>query len=299
MTLEQLRIFIAVAEREHLTQAAGSLALTPSAVSASLRALEQRYNTPLFNRIGRRIEINESGRLFLVAARATLAAARNAELTLAELTGLQRGTLAMHASQTIASYWLPPLLTQFRQRYPLIDLVLTIGNTCSVAQAVLQGAADLGFVESCINEPELATTKVADDSIVLVTGASHPWADGRPIDAPALLSAEWIMREQGSGTRSAFESRLAAMGVDAGKLHIALTLPSNEAVRSAVVAGRYVTVVSKLVVASHLQTGLLSQANFTLPPRRFSMLHHEQRNSSKAAQAFKQMLQIPDVLNAR
>ncbi len=290
MTLEQLRIFIAVAEREHLTQAADALALTPSAVSAALRTLEQRYDTPLFNRIGRRIELNEAGRVFLAEARATLAAARHAELMLAELAGLQRGTLSLHASQTIASYWLPPLLLRFRQRYPQIDLLLTIGNTSSVAQAVQQGVADLGFIEGGIDDTELSVATVAEDRIVLVAGPGQPWADGRQVGAQDLLSAEWIMREQGSGTRSAFESCLAALGVDAGQLKIALTLPSNEAVRAAVMAGRYVTVVSELVVASQVQAGLLSKVNFDLPPRPFYMLHHEQRNS-RAAQAFRQLLQ--------
>src|SRR5471030_855174 len=144
MTLEQLRIFVEVAQREHLTQAASALALTPSAVSASIRVLEERYGTPLFNRVGRRIELSEAGRLFLPEARITLASARTAERTLSELGGLQRGTLQIQASQTIASYWLPPLLVQFRQRYPQIELSLTAGNTRQVAQAVAEVGRAIG-----------------------------------------------------------------------------------------------------------------------------------------------------------
>jgi len=293
MTLEQLRIFIAVAEREHLTQAADALALTPSAVSASIRALEERYDTPLFHRMGRGIQLNDAGRLFLAEARATLAAARNAELTLAELAGLQRGALAVHASQTIASYWLPPLLLSFHQQYPLITLSLTIGNTSSVAQAVREGMADLGLVEDGVDEPELASTTVAQDDIVAVVAPAHPWADGRAVDADALRDAEWIMREPGSGTRSAFEARLAAMGIMPSQLRVALDLPSNEAVRSAVLAGPYAAVVSELVVAPHLQAGLLRKVNLDLPPRPFSLLHHRQRHQSRAAQALTELLKRP------
>jgi len=293
MTLEQLRIFIAVAEREHLTQAADALALTPSAVSASIRALEERYDTPLFHRMGRGIQLNDAGRLFLAEARATLAAARNAELTLAELAGLQRGALSVHASQTIASYWLPPLLLAFHQQYPLITLSLTIGNTSSVAQAVREGMADLGLVEDGVDEPELASTTVAQDDIVAVVAPAHPWADGRAVDADALRNAEWIMREPGSGTRSAFEARLAAMGIMPSQLRVALDLPSNEAVRSAVLAGPYAAVVSELVVAPHLQAGLLRKVNLDLPPRPFSLLHHRQRHQSRAAQALTELLKRP------
>ncbi|MGA7972648.1 MAG: LysR family transcriptional regulator, partial [Pseudolabrys sp.] len=106
MTLEQLRIFVAVAACEHVTRAAESLRLTQSAVSAAISALESRYNVSLFDRVGRRIELNESGRLFLGEARAVLARAAAAELALSEMSGLKRGTLSVYASQTIASYWL-------------------------------------------------------------------------------------------------------------------------------------------------------------------------------------------------
>ena len=290
MTLEQLRIFIAVAEREHLTQAADALALTPSAVSASIRALEERYDTPLFHRVGRGIQLNEAGRAFLAEARATLAAARNAEQALADLAGLQRGALSVHASQTIASYWLPPLLTRFHRQYPLIALSLTIGNTSSVAQAVQEGSADLGLVEDSVDDGELTIAAVAQDRMVIVVAPDHPWADGRPLDADALRSAEWILREQGSGTRSAFEASLARLGVTPDQLNVALALPSNEAVRSAAMAGPYATAVSELVVASQLQAGLLREANLALPPRPFLLLHHRQRQASRAAQALEQML---------
>jgi DNA-binding transcriptional LysR family regulator len=290
MTLEQLRIFIAVAEREHLTQAAAALALTPSAVSAALRALEERYDTPLFDRVGRRIELNDAGRLFLTEARATLGAARNAELALAELAGLQRGAVVLHASQTIASYWLPPLLLDFHRRYPQIELSLTIGNTTSVARAVLDGAADLGLVEDGVEAPELLATTVAQDHMVAVVAPGHPWADGHALAVEALRGAGWIMREPGSGTRSAFEARMAALGIAPSDLQVALTLPSNEALRSAAMTGPYATVVSELVVAPQLQAGLLFKAGLDLPPRLFSLLHHRQRQPGRAARALAQAL---------
>ena len=262
MTLEQLRIFVEVAERQHLTRAAAILSLTPSAVSASVKALEERHGTPLFNRVGRRIEINEAGRIFLVQARHTLASARAAELTLAELGGLKRGTLTIHASQTIASYWLPRFLVQFRQAYPAIDLSVVIDNTHNVAQAVVQGIADLGFVEGVIDEPALSTVAVAKDQMVAVVAPQHPWAFGHALALGDLTAAQWILREEGSGTRSAFDSALAARGVSSASLQVVLTLPSNEAVRSAVITGAFATVMSELVVASHLQARLLVKANF-------------------------------------
>src|ERR1044071_3704832 len=139
MTLEQLRIFVAVAEREHVTRAAMDLNLTQSATSAAIAALEARYAIKLFNRIGRRIELTQAGRLFLVEARAVLARAATAETVLDDIAGLKRGSLRLAASQTVGNYWLPPLMHRYRASYPGIALALTIGNTETVADTGRHG----------------------------------------------------------------------------------------------------------------------------------------------------------------
>jgi DNA-binding transcriptional LysR family regulator len=203
MTFEQLAIFVAVAEREHLTHAAEAIHLTPSAVSSAIKNLEAYYGVELFHRVGRRIELTETGRSFLGEAKATLARVRSAELMLSELGGLQRGQLSLYASQTIASYWLPPLLMRFHRDYPGIELDLTIGNTRTVTEAVINGAAELGFIEGEVDAPALSMTIVAQDALVIVVPPHHPWADGRQLAAADLASdTSWVMREEGSGTRT-------------------------------------------------------------------------------------------------
>ncbi|OEZ90483.1 HTH-type transcriptional regulator CysL [Janthinobacterium sp. HH106] len=203
---------------------------------------------------------------------------------------MRRGTLAIHASQTIASYWLPRLLVQFRQTYPAIDLTLEVGNTDSVAQAILLGGADLGFIEGDIDEPSLAIEAVGEDQLVVVVAPDHPWSAGVPLAAADLVQAQWILRETGSGTRSAFEKALSDMGVPVAAMQVALSLPSNEAVRSAVMAGPFATAISELVVASHVQAGLLARAALVLPARGFSMLRHPERHRSRAALAFEELM---------
>ena len=146
MTLEQLRIFIAVAEKQHVTQAARELNLTQSATSAAIAALETRYDVKLFDRIGRGIALTQTGRDFLVEARAVLARAKAAAQVLNDLAGLKRGSLTIAASQTVANYWLPGRIQTFHTAHPGIELRLTIANTGQVALAVHQGSADLGFV---------------------------------------------------------------------------------------------------------------------------------------------------------
>src|ERR1700748_3322863 len=160
MTLEQLRIFIAVAEHQHVTRAAGELNLTQSATSAAIAALEARYAIKLFDRIGRGIVLTRTGREFLDEARGVVARAKAATQVLNDLAGLKRGSLSLAASQTVANYWLPPRLQAFHGAHPGIDLHVTIANTELVAQAVHEGSADLGFVEGEIDDPVLSIRKV-------------------------------------------------------------------------------------------------------------------------------------------
>lgn len=285
MTLEQLRIFAAVAAREHVTRAAEALNLTQSAVSAALRALEARHGIALFHRIGRRIELTEAGRIFRAEAEAVLARAQAAELVLAELGGARRGTLAVQASQTVASYWLPPLLVRFRASHPGVTVRVTAGNTATVVQALLDGTAELGFVEGEVDEPALHQTVLAADQLIIVVGLDHPWADGAPLPPARFTETAWIMREPGSGTRAALEVLLPRLGIDPGGLEVALELPSNEAVLAAVEGGGGAAVVSERAAAPHLAAGLLARAGVDLPPRSFKALRHRERYASGAARA--------------
>lgn len=287
MTLEQLRIFVAVAEREHVTQAARDLNMTQSATSAAITALEGRYATKLFDRIGRRIALTEAGRLFLIEARAVLARAAEAEQVLADLADLKRGSLALAASQTIASYWIPQVIERYRSRYPGIAISQTIGNTEYVASRVRDGAADLGFAEGeMIDDPSLAITPVAEDELVLVAPRKHPWARRAPRSAMEIKAGPWVLRELGSGTRAIFEAALPKLGLAAEDLEVALEVPSNEAVRAAVEAGSGVTAISRLVVANAIKAGTLVAVKLALPRRHFFVLRHKERYTTKAAQAF-------------
>lgn len=286
MTLEQLRIFVAVAECEHVTRAAEALRLTQSAVSAAIAALESRYSVTLFDRVGRRIELNEVGRLFLGEARAVLARAATAELALSEMSGLKRGTLSVHASQTIASYWLSPRLVAFRNSYPQIEVKLAVGNTAQTAKAVIDGTAELGFVEGRVEDPALQQNSIGQDRLTIVGGAGHPWAQKKRLTERDLVEGDWVLRELGSGTRSEFEAVLSGKGVSPQALKIVLELPTNEAVRAAVEAGAGVTAISELVVEAALRAGTLVAMSFDLPARPFLVVHHRERYQSRAAQEF-------------
>jgi DNA-binding transcriptional LysR family regulator len=293
MTLEQLRIFVAVAERQHVTGAARALNLAQSAASHAIASLEMRHDTKLFDRVGRRIELTEAGRTLLVEARTILAQVERAELALSEFGNLGRGTLTIQASQTIASYWLPRYLVAFRRAYPRIDIRLRIGNTAQVAEAVEAGAADLGFVEAAVDSDRFIRVPVARDQLVIVVGTDHPWTHNAGLTAPKLLESEWVLREPGSGTRSVFEQALAHLGIEPSRLRIVMELPSNEAVRAAVEAGLGATALSASVAAPSIESALLHHVPFRLPQREFYVLRHNQRCQSRVAGSLLAILEPP------
>jgi len=286
MTLEQLRIFVAVAEREHVTRAAADLNLTQSATSAAVSALEARYATKLFDRVGRRIALTDAGRTFLAEAKAVLARAASAELVLADLAGLKVGSLRLAASQTVGNYWLPGIIHAFRSAYPGLAVDMTMGNTETVAAMVRKGEANIGFVEGEVDAHALGVMPVADDDMALVVAPSHPWATAKNGNALDLRSSPWVMREHGSGTRSILEAMLAAHGHGLCDVSISLVLPTNESVRVAVESGAGATVMSRLVVSNALKAGRLVAVDYPVPRRKFFMLRHSQHHETAAEREF-------------
>lgn len=286
MTLEQLRIFIAVAEREHVTQAAHDLHLTQSAVSAAITALEGRYAIKLFDRIGRRIALTDAGRTFLYEAKAILARASDGEAVLSDLADFRRGELAIAASQTIGTYWIPRVIQAFRASYSGIRVTLELGNTEFVASRLREGAALIGFVEGPVDEPSLDVDRLFEDELVLVASPTDPWLGTTGTMAERLGSARWVLREKGSGTRFALEQALTHYGLSATEADAVLELPSNEAVRTAVEAGAGLTVISSMVTRVALAAGTLVQVETPLPGRSFHALRHRERYFGRAAAAF-------------
>ena len=290
MTLDQLRIFVAVAEREHVTRAAEYLRLTQSAVSGAIQSLEERHVVSLFHRVGRRIELSQDGRLFLNEARAVLRTADAAALSLFEMRGLKRGGINMHASQTTGAYWLPERIARFHAVHPNIDIKLSIGNTDQVAAAVSSGIAEIGFLEGTIEQPNLVTEQVDIDQLVIVVGTTHPWSKLQRIENRQITQVKWILRERGSGTRSVFEQALIRLGISPNSLNVTLEMPSNEAIRGAVVAGAGATAISRVVVKSALQLKTLHAVQFAPLERPFVLVKHRDRSQSTAVRAFLAMI---------
>jgi len=285
MTLDQLRIFIAVAERRHVTRGAEALGISQSAASAAIANLESRYRTKLFDRVGRRIELTETGRLFLREARAVLDRAAMARSVLEDLAGSTAGTVAVAASHTIATYWLPRRLAAFHAANSGVRLDVVIRNTHDVETAVVEGEVNVGLVEGPTQHPALIRTQIDQDQIVLVVASSQPPPPVNALGRLDLRAMNWVIREAGSGTRRVLEDLVAREGLRLDDLNIFLVLPSNEAVREAIEAGVGATIISRHVVAAAIAAGRLTEITIELPQREYALVRHCDRHATAAQEA--------------
>lgn len=270
LSLRQLQVFLAVIETGSTTRAAEAVALSQSAASNALSELESRLGEKLFDRVGKRLVLNASGRALQPRARALLVQARDAE-SLFQSGG---GQLKVGASTTIGNYLLPRLLGNAKGILPCERV--DIANTDDIAERMFKFELDLGLVEGRTRHPDLVMTPWRRDEMVIV---AVPDFSGRP-----LKHLPWIMREPGSGTRSVVEQELLS---DLGGVKPALELGSSEAIHNAVLTGLGVSCLSRHVVQQSLYSGELE----VLAPersirRQLYVLRHRQRPDTAAVARF-------------
>jgi DNA-binding transcriptional LysR family regulator len=282
MTLEQLKIFVEVAERGHVTRAAAALGLSQSAVSSAIAALEGKYEVRLFDRVGRGIRVTANGKVFLREARAVLNRATMAKSILRDLAG-HSGPIAIGASQTIAAHWLPRRLASFNATNPQVRFDVVIGNTHDIETAVVEGRVNIGLIEGPTQHPALVRRHIDYDQLVLVVASDQP----SPVDVSGRLdlrTVKWVIREPGSGTRRGLEDLAMLEGLSLDDLSISLVLPANEAVREAIEAGAGATIISRHVVASAIEEGRLREIPVNLPKREYALVLHRERHITAVVQ---------------
>ncbi len=284
MTLDQLRIFVEVAEHGHVTRAAKALGMSQSATSAAIASLEASYQIKLFDRVGRGIRVTENGRIFIREARAVLDRASMARSVLQDLAG-HPGVVTVAASQTIAAHWLPRRLAAFHSANPRVRFNVVIRNTNEVESAVVEGEANIGLVEGPTQHPALTRQQIDHDQIVLVVATGQPPLPLNKKGQLDIRAINWVIREDGSGTRRGLEDLAIREGLSIDDLNIFLVLPSNEAIREAVEAGAGATIISRHVVASAIAAGKLTEIPIDLPQREYAMVIHRDRHATLAQQA--------------
>ena len=263
-TLRQLRTFVAVADHGSTVAAAAAIPLSQSATSAALTELETLLGATLFDRIGRRLALNETGRALLDPARAALEAAREIERRFGKDVGAcPPAQIRLGASTTIGNYLMPERIAALLRIQPQAGVELRIGNTHAIVEAVARFEVDAGVIEGPCHLRELDVRPWREDPMVLVAAPEHPLALRRT-STPAMLSAQrWLLREPGSGTRESVEHALLP---HLGGFGDALQLGSTEAIKQAAAAGLGVACLSRCAVQDLCALGRLVELDTALPP---------------------------------
>jgi DNA-binding transcriptional LysR family regulator len=285
LSFRQLEIFEKIATTGSVTRAGAELLLTQSAVSMALSQLEQLSATPLFERTGRRLLLNDSGRLLLKEAREILLAVRRVESQLqGDRDQEMVGELLVGGSTTVGNYLLPAVLGNFAKRYPKTRVELQVGNTQQIALWLEEGDLDIAFVEGPCHSRGLVSSHWRDDELVVVTGPEHPWVKEKIVTPAGLVSAPWIMREKGSGTREIFEDAMEKAGIS---YSISLEFGHTEAIKNGVASGLGVSCLSRIAVHRELEYGLLVEVKSPLMLKRsLTLLKRRDSNCSALLAAF-------------
>jgi len=286
LTLRQLQTFVAVARAGSTMAAAQEISLSQSAVSASLNELEDLLGGKLFNRVGRRLVLNEHGRSMLPQARVLLDEARAIESQFGKTGHAPAPRLRIAASTTIGNWVLPKVIAAYGHGQDVARIVLEIGNTLEVARAVAEFEVDLGFIEGPSTEPQLAVRPWMSDELVVVCSKRHPLArTRRRVSAAELREASWLAREAGSGTREVVER---ALQPHLHEMKAQMELGSTEAIIQAAAEGLGLACVSRCTVEDMLALGRLVVLRTALPKleRTFYLVHHERRYMSPTLERF-------------
>jgi len=215
MQLRHLQHFVAVAEEQHFTRAAQRANIVQSALSSSIRALEEELGARLFLRTTRQVRLTAAGKVLLEKARRVLEAAQEARQAVAAVAGLKSGTLDIGTVQSLPSFIdLPALLAEFHGRFPGIEVRLSQGGSAQLAERLRSGQLDLAILPVCEPAPELTTRLIACEALVLVCAPSHPLAGKASVRLGELAALPFVDFQPGLGTRKLVDQGFAGAGAE-------------------------------------------------------------------------------------
>lgn len=284
ITLKQLDVFSAVAREGSVTKAAHWLNLTQSATSMALADLEHQLGAQVFDRLGRRLQLNTLGQRLLPLAQETVSRAREIEdIASGDLPGHDR--LRIGASLTIGNYLMPQLIGSYLQTHPHTEVSLDVGNTRHVIESVRQFSCDVGFIEGFCHDPDIEVLPWLDDELVIFAPPAHPLAGQTELSARDFEGAHWILREPGSGTREVFDNAVAGKLTS---LKVRLELGNTEAIRRAVEAGIGLGCASRLTLQESLaqQRIVILNTPFLNLQRSLFVLSHRSKYKTRGIQQF-------------
>ncbi len=284
-TVRQLQIFEAAARALSFSRAAQELYLTQPAVSMQMRQLEHFAGVPLFERTGRRLHLTSAGEELVMHARAVLRALEDADEVFAAMKGLRGGRVRLSVVST-AKYFAPRLIARFTHSHPGVQMRLQADNREAVVRTLAANDVDLALMGRPPEESDVVATPFADHPLVVIAPPDHPLARRRSVPLEALAGETFLVRELGSGTRTAMERFFQEHRIP---LRIGLEMPSNETIKQAVMAGLGLSFISLHTIALELSARALAIVRAPGLPvmRQWYVVHRRAKRLSPAADAFK------------
>jgi len=287
MDTRQLQAFCAVVEKKSFSQAAEQLGVTQPAVSLQVRALEQRLGQSLLDRSGRRVEPHEAGRRLYRSAQRMLALEEQLLDEVGADDGRLTGTLAIGASTGPGAHLVPLLLCEFQRQHPDLHVALSIWDTQTVIDRVVDRQLELGVVGALRRHRSLEFEPLVRDEIVLAVPPGHDAAGGT-ISLDELKEETLIVMQEGAGVRQVVEEELRRAGLRLRGVEPKLELGLQESVKSAVAAGYGVAFISRTAIEGELAAGRLAAAQVegVEPARQIYIVRARGRSATRAAEAF-------------
>jgi DNA-binding transcriptional LysR family regulator len=284
----KLRVFCTVAETKSFSKASEIIHLTQPAVSLQIQALEETYETKLFDRSSSSVVLTPAGEVLYRYSKEILSLYAAADKEIGEITGLVKGSISVGASTTIGNYLLPSVVSDFKKKNPKIKIHLIVGNTKRIVELLNAGNLDLGLVEGETNKYKIITEKLISDELILIVPTHHPWSKRKEISMLDSIKEPFLFREEGSGTRQVIEKYFNKLGVTVQTMNITTILGSTEAIKEAVERGIGLSVVSKWAVRRESRYGSIRTLKFKEGKmlRDFSLIFNKNTITSYAVDEF-------------
>lgn len=296
LTLRQFRVFEAVARHLSFSKAAAELHLSQPAVSMQVRGIEVILGLPLTEQIGKKIYLTDAGREVLYASQAITARLDDLQHNLAQLRGVESGSLKLAVTATVNAV-ATGILVRFRGRHPGVAVHLNVSNRAAVLDLLANNSIDLAIMGQIPEGLDLEATRFMDNPLVVIAPPGHPLARKRRVSLEQVAAEPFLVREAGSGTRGAMERFFAARGLE---IQSSMEMSSNEAIRQAVQAGLGLGVLSLQTLELELALQRLAVLNVEGFPimRDWYVVHRADKRLSPAALAFKQFVLAEAPANA-
>jgi DNA-binding transcriptional LysR family regulator len=284
----KLKVFCTVAETKSFSKTSEIIHLTQPAVSLQIQALEEMYETKLFDRSSSKVTLTPAGEVLYKYAKDILSLYVSAEKVIGEMTGLVKGSITIGAGSTIGNYLLPSVISDFRKAHPKIKVHLFVANMQRVIELLYAGNINLGLVEGDVKRQKMSVEKLISDELLLIVPIHHPWAKRKEVSVAELIDEPFILREAGSGTRQTIEKFLARHGITLQNMKVSMVLGSTQAIKEAVENGLGVSIISRWSARKELRFGTLHTLNFKEEKmvRNFSLITYRNSVSSHAIEEF-------------